>query len=200
MEPGRPAGARRSFASRLLRFLSGLGYLALVALVLSGVTEVDFLPMFLAVVAGAALCTTLAIVWLTCSALREDARPGQFGLGSLFFLTTFAAIFFGVVRWLVVHCKPFVARGAGDSFDRFLALGIACLLLGAIAVPFLVVMAENLVWAAVWPIAGPMPYAPASARKSRPPKGVIFSVSNPPVSSSLNRILLHEKSSEVSLV
>jgi hypothetical protein len=155
MEPGTDTGRRRPRVRPLFRFAAGLGYLALVAHISSSVTEVDFLPMFLAIVAGAAACTTLAITWLTCSALREDARAGQFGLGSLFFLTTFAAIYFGLIRWLVVHSRHAVVRGPIDVWQQYLAIGLVCVFLSVLAVPFLVIMADSLVWLAVWIVRRP---------------------------------------------
>ena len=156
MEPGKPPDARQWPASRLLRFPVGFAYLALVAWILSSITDVGFLPMFVAVVIAAAFCTTLAIVWLTCWALREDARPGQFGLASLFFLTTLAAIYFGVIRWLMVHYKPFPAYRSNDHLETYMALAVVCLFLALVAVPFLLVTAETVVWAAVWIVRRPI--------------------------------------------
>ena len=149
MRPGPPTNPKRPLARSGFRFASGLAYLALVAVIFSDFVGIGFLPMFVAVLVGAAFCTVLAIVWLTCWALREDSRAGQFGLGSLFFLTTFAAVYFGLVRWLVVHSRHFVGRGPNEAWQQYLGVGLLCVVLCGLAVPFLLIMAEGLVWLAV---------------------------------------------------
>lgn len=123
--------------------------MGLVAILFSDFVGMRFLPVFFAVLAGAAFSTTLAIAWLTCWAVREDSRPGQFGLGSLFFLTTLAAVYFGLVRWLVVHSRYPIARGPGQVWQEYLVVGILCAVLSLLGVPFLLMMAESLVWVAV---------------------------------------------------
>ena len=149
------SGHRRRSPPRLVvRFLGGLCYLALVAVLLSGVTTVAFWPMFLAVLAGAAFCTGLALFWLTRWAVREDGRPRQFSLGSLFFLTTFVAIYCAVVRWLVVNSWPRLSSPP-PAGEQFLWVGIGCLFLAAISIPIVFGMAESLVWFGVWLVRHP---------------------------------------------
>ncbi len=151
--PVRPSPPQRGILRplfRLLRFLGGLAYLLVVTVVFGIATGAGFVPTLLAVLAGAAFCTTLALIWLTRWALRDDTRSRQFGLGSLFFLTTFAAVYFGFVRWLVVHATPMGAAFSKETGKLFLVVGVISLVLAAIAVPFLFGMAESLVWLAVW--------------------------------------------------
>jgi hypothetical protein len=146
-------------APLLFRFLGGLCYLAFVAFVLSAVTTVAFGPMFLAVLAGAAFCTGLALFWMTRWAMREDGRPRQFSLGSLFFLTTFVAIYLAAVRWLVVNLRWPSSSGppAADEQSRlFIGVGIGCLFLAAISIPIVLGMAEALVWFGVWLVRRPV--------------------------------------------
>jgi hypothetical protein len=94
------------------------------------------------------------VTWLAFSVLREGRRPRQFALSSLFFLTTFVAIYLAVVRWLVVHSRPSLMAQWGD-IEKFLAMGGLCLLLWAIAGVFLLAMAESVVWFGVWLVRRP---------------------------------------------
>ena len=137
------------------RLIAGLAYLMFLALVFGGVTRVSILGTFLAVLVGTAFCTTLALVWLTRSALDRDGRKGQFGLGSLFFLTTFTAIYFGAVRWVVVHLAPSSLGRSNRGISPFVIVGAACLMLAACAIPFVVAVADSLVWFAVWLVRRP---------------------------------------------
>ncbi len=145
---------KRSVSQLAFAFLAGLVYLGFVAALLSGVTRVGFVPMFLAVLAGAVFCTSLALVWLTRWALREESRPRQFSLSSLLFLTTFVAIYFAVVRWLVVNSWPPGVAQPPDG-EKFLMVGTACIVLAAISIPCLLGMANSLVWFAVWLVRRP---------------------------------------------
>jgi TRAP-type C4-dicarboxylate transport system permease small subunit len=133
------------------RFLAGLAYLALVAALFSGMTGAPFPSVFLAVVFGAGFSTALALVWLTQWAMRDDGRPGQFGLASLLFLTTFLAVYLAVVRWVVVSRDAFRRHGPwSNELAPFLLTAGLCLVLAVLAIPFLAGMAESLVWLAVW--------------------------------------------------
>jgi hypothetical protein len=103
MAPQTPTDAGPSLRESVYRLIAGMTYFAFLALIFSSATKAPFLGTLLGLLLGAASCTTLALAWLACTALREDGRTGRFGLGSLFLLTTFAAIYFGAVRWVVVN-------------------------------------------------------------------------------------------------
>lgn len=156
------------FWKSAFRFVAGLGYLALVAVVLSGLTAAPFLRVFLAVALVAAFLTTLVLIWLTRWAMREDGRRGQFGLASLLFLTTLVAVCLAVVRWVVVSANPLRRDGQWSSeLTIFLFTGALFLLLATLALPFLAGMAESLVWLAVWFVRRPLVRGWLSRRRIR---------------------------------
>ncbi|MBN2474919.1 MAG: hypothetical protein JXB62_09955 [Pirellulales bacterium] len=151
---------------RLLgQLLIGLAYLALVAAMLRSTTGHSFLVVLPAVIGGALFCSGLALAWLTLWAVRNDGRLGQFGLGSLFFLTVFAALYFGLVRWLVVAVERGSAARTGDG-GRFLSTAVLCLVVVLTSVPFVLGMTESLLWLAVW-IVRRRPVRKLLARKRR---------------------------------
>ncbi len=87
--------------------------------------------------------------------MREDARTTQFTLGSIFFVTVFAAIYLGLVRWLVVESSRAGVVGAGQELVAFAGFAVLCLLLAAISFGLFLRMAEALVWLAVWVLRRP---------------------------------------------
>lgn len=152
----------------LQRLVFGMAYLAAVAGGFSGAARVPYLWMLLAVLVGTVFCTTLALVWLTRSALRGDGRKGQFGLASLFLLTTFAAVYFGAVRSVVVSSVPLPAGRSSHAPGVFVLVGAICFVLAALAIPFVVAMADSLVWFAVWIVRRPSVRRWLRERRSRP--------------------------------
>ncbi|NQU21022.1 MAG: hypothetical protein HQ567_07035 [Candidatus Nealsonbacteria bacterium] len=138
-----------------VQLLAGVGYLALVAVGVTAATEHHFLIVFVGVVLGAVFCSGLALLWLTLWALRDDGRVGQFGLGSLFFLTGFVSIYFAMVRWLVVSLQQNWAS-QGSAIELFLVVSGICLLLSLLAIPFVLLMTESLIWFAVWLVHRPV--------------------------------------------
>ena len=132
-----------------LRLLAGLLYLSLVSAILSDVTGHHFLPVLVGVIAGALFCSSLALVWLTLWAVRRDSRLGQFGIGSLFFLTLFVAMYFGLVRWLVVALESNQGppEGAQSLFVRLAIFSLGPMLF---SIPFVLGVTESLLWLAVW--------------------------------------------------
>ena len=155
MDPQTQSSSGPTLWRSLGRLIAGLAYLVFLASVFGGVARVSFLWTFLALLAGTAFCTTLALGWLTRSAVRGDGRKGQFGLGSLFFLTTFAAVYFGAVRWVVVHLAPLSPGRSNHGLGLFVIVGTVCLMLAACAIPFVVAVTDSLVWFAVWLVRRP---------------------------------------------
>jgi len=143
-----------------LRFLGGLLYLAVIANIFSAATEIGFPPMFLAVVCGALFSCGLALAWAIGRAFRDDARPGQFGISSLLFLTVYVSLYFGVVRWLAIH-----SRNASDDLP---IIAVLCLALAAISVPVLILWTESLIWLAVWTVRRDCVQSWLSRRRNRP--------------------------------
>jgi hypothetical protein len=147
VQPGKPTGRRRLWLL-WLRFFVGSSYLACIAAVFVAITGSSFLWMVSAVFPGAILVGILALAWLTGWAQRADSRLGQFGIPSLLFLTLFVAIFFSIVRWLVVNLRGPTA-GVNDT-PVTIAIASVCLLLFALGVPLMTGFMESLVWSAVW--------------------------------------------------
>jgi cation transport ATPase len=158
---------RRSPLRMVFWWPLGLAYLALVALVFSGMTGADFLRTLLAVLFGATVCATLAVAWLVRSSLSKQARPRQFSLGSLFFLTTFVAIYLAVVRWLVVEAMLSGRVQPNEAWMAFAAFAVVSLFVAALSAGILLRMTETLVWLAVWLVRLPRVRGWLSRRRAR---------------------------------
>lgn len=148
--------------TRFTRFLFGLVYLAFISSMIAQGTRQPFWVIFAVVFSGAVFTCGLALWWLTLWALRKDARWGQFGLGSLLFLTAFVAIYFSAVRWLVTML-PNVQRAATlpniapqDTQPwAFLQIAMWGLIIVVVSIPYMLVMTDGLLWAAVWLVKQP---------------------------------------------
>jgi hypothetical protein len=139
--------------SRRGRALLGLAYLALVAAGLSEAIGQPFGVTFLAVFCGAVFTSGLAIWWMTLWARRKEARAGQFTIGSLLFLTAFVAIYFSAISWLV----SLLPRGPGRPPDGsvFVWAAVTMGVVALFSIPFVLFVADGLVWAAVWVVSHP---------------------------------------------
>ena len=130
------------------RFLAGLAYTAFIANFFSACTDCTYPFAFAAVLGIFFVCGGLGLWWLTLWARQKDARRGQFGIGSLLFLTVFVAMFFGIVRWIVVRSSQQWPQA--DSIGVFCIVAVICLLLACLSIPFVLCMGEAVLWAAVW--------------------------------------------------
>jgi hypothetical protein len=131
-----------------LRFAAGLAWLAMLAAIFSSMTNSSFFLMFAALVTGAVFTAGLAVVWLARWAVRENARPGQFSIGSLLFLTVFVAIYFGAVRWLASHL-PGNPLHSYQNAVVYLPISIFCLLAALLSAPIVLGMLDVLLRLAV---------------------------------------------------
>ncbi len=143
-----------------LRFLAGVVWLGSFAGLLSDLTRLSFWAVFAGVLSASLISGSLALWWLGLWATRPGSRLGQFGIGSLLFLTAFVAIYLGAVRWLVIGAqRNLSARGDGADFapemDLFAAIAVTVLILAAFSIPALVVLTEGVLWAAVWLVRRP---------------------------------------------
>lgn len=150
-QPSEPFAPRPSPSALGLatKFLTGLLYLAAVAGLMGGATGREFLPSLLVVATSAAITTAVCLVLLTRWSVRDVVGPKQFRLATLLIVTGLFSVLFAVVRWF--------ATGPGRPGPRLPSDGMIWLetfVLGVgltlISVPFLLSMAEALVWAAVW--------------------------------------------------
>jgi hypothetical protein len=110
---------------------------------------------YLAVLAGAALATVVGLTWLTLWARRKDSRMGQFQIGSLFFLTALLAMLLGTARWTIGRMGT-ERYPLGDAFALLAVVTCVWLFLAAISLPFVMGMAESVVWAGVWSLRQPI--------------------------------------------
>jgi hypothetical protein len=145
------------------RFLVGLFYLGLVAQMLSIAIQQPFWVTLSAVLCGAVFTSGLAIWWLTRWALRKDARPGQFTIGSLMFLTAFVALYFSAISSLVSLLPLGSARPPQGSV--FAWAGLAMGVLALVSIPFVLFVADGIVWAGVWVVKRLRPRHPAGTRR-----------------------------------
>jgi hypothetical protein len=134
-------------ARRVRGFLVGLAWLCFLALPLSVVSKAPFWVVLLVLFTGAVFTGGLALWWLWLWALRKDGRPGQFGLGSLFFLMAFVSLYLGAVRGLMLLLP---VPGARDEPLAFFFLALGGLVAIILSVPFVLRMLDALLWAAVW--------------------------------------------------
>lgn len=134
-------------ARRVVHFAAGVFYLLVLAIFAWGATQQPFWKVLLATVLIMLACTGLAVGALARWAFRDDRRPGQFGIGSMLLGTVFFGVYLGVVRWLYVHQT---SPPSGSSFGQFVIIAALCVLPAILSVPFMLLLADSLVWAAVW--------------------------------------------------
>ncbi len=165
MPPIRPTSRRRLWS----QFAVGLLYLALVALFIRSAIDRHYLAVFAAVIGATVLCSGLTLAWLTLWAMRKDGRLGQFGVGSLLFLTAFAAVFLGGVRWIVTEIE--ISAVNFEPGNRlFLSVAIYCLVALVIGIPLVVRMTESTVWFAAWAVRRPLIRRLLNRRRSGRPR------------------------------
>ena len=130
-----------------------MGWLAIVAAGLSELSYYPFAAMYAATVCAALTTSGLVLAWLWRWAMNKEAREKQFGLGSLLFFTTLAALYFAGIRWVVVH----VEARAGGPLPVVAVIGVAvlCTLVVIIAYPAVFCVTESLLWFAVWLVRWP---------------------------------------------
>lgn len=146
MNPSQPTSRGRLWIQLLL----AVGYLAMIAWLISEATGRPFLLVFAAVGVGAVSLCALALLWFALWAFSDNWRPGQFGIGSMLFLAVFVAVFFGAIRWLVDNTHLLFLNGDRHDLQTFASVGLLCLVVGLLAIPFLLLMTESLLWASVW--------------------------------------------------
>jgi hypothetical protein len=137
-------------AQRCAYFLAGTMYLAMCAGAVSGVAKCSFLAVFPVTFCVFCFSGSLALFWLTLGAKQRNARPGQFGIGSLLLLMVFVAIFFGAVSWLTAQALPEyrIAAFCFTSVILLVAIGLF--------IPIGLGMLESLLWGAVWLVKRPV--------------------------------------------
>ena len=87
---------------------------------------------------------------------REDSQLGQFRIGSFFFLTALVAMFFGEVRWSSSRIVSHHHVTEADSTLLFVVVTVAWLFSIGVSFPFILGMAEAVLWTSVWALRQPI--------------------------------------------
>jgi len=125
----------------------------MVALGLSALSGHSFTIMYAATIGAVLVCAGLALAWMYFWATNERAQGGQFALSSLLFLTTFAAIYFAGIRWVVVHVEAHVRQAL--PWSAVLGVGFGCTLVFLLTCPAVLGLTESLLWFGVWLVRWP---------------------------------------------
>lgn len=132
------------------KFFKGLFWLFVSAVPLSMLTGHSIPVMLAMLFVGSLFCAGLVLWWMTLWASRRESRLGQFGIGSLLFVTLFVAMFLGFVRWLVSEGKAYGTVAAGEEDMAFLIIAPAFLIWSGVSLGILPGMVEAVLWGAVW--------------------------------------------------
>lgn len=140
------------------RFLLGMLWLAMIA---SGLTLLNegtlsgwpFSTMYAATICAALVTAGLALLWLTLWAKNDKARAGQFAISSLFFLVTFAALYFAGIRWVVDRIETRVQEVLPWNAIAMVAFGYTAVVL--FSCPAVLGITEALMWLGVWLVRWP---------------------------------------------
>lgn len=137
------------------RFLGGVGWSAMVAALLSELTDAPFAPLFAVCLAGMLVAASLGLAWMTIWARRRQSLPGQFTIGSLFFATCFVALYFAAVRW--VGFKLMLRDGMhSDGAVLYIPAALLCGLIALISIPIAFGMLEAVLRAGIWSLRQPI--------------------------------------------
>lgn len=131
-----------------LRFIVGMAWLAVMADLLSILSDRPFAVVFAVTVGVSLFCSGLALVWLYRWALNQKARERQFGISSLLFATTFTAIYFAGVHWVAVQLETRAQEQL--PWQGLAAIVVAWTALLGMTCPFVLWITEALLWFAVW--------------------------------------------------
>lgn len=130
------------------RFFGGLLWLALLAGGLAAMSDYPFMIVYPATVGASLVAAGVGLAWLTQWAMNRKARKGQFGIGSLFYVTTLAAMYLAAIRWVVVQIEARMQ----DTLDwpGVMTVGLFTTFVMVITCPAVFGMTEALLWFAVW--------------------------------------------------
>ncbi|HEV3340634.1 MAG TPA: hypothetical protein VG125_09760 [Pirellulales bacterium] len=139
-------------SGRLRLWSQAVGAMAWLA-VMAALSGYSFLVMYAATVCAALGTCALSLMWLVPWAMNPEARPKQFRLASLLYFITLAAVYLATIRWVVVHVEMRMREeGVNEALPWYLVLAVAggLTLFLLIACPWVLYLAESLMWLAVW--------------------------------------------------
>lgn len=131
-----------------IRFFGGMLWLAILAAGLAGLSGYRFIIVYPATVAASLAAAGVILSWLTRWAMNRKAQKGQFGIGSLFYLTTLAAMYLAAIRWVVIQ----IEAQAQDTlhWPGVISVGFFGTFVIVITCPAVFGLTEALLWFAVW--------------------------------------------------
>jgi hypothetical protein len=135
-----------------------MAWRAVVAAGLAALSGYSFLVMYAATVCAALGTCALALMWLLPWAMNLEAPGKQFPLVSLLYFMTLAAIYFAAIRWVVVQVETRMhEEGVNEALPWYLVLALAggLTLFLLITCPWVLRLAESLMWLAVWLVRWP---------------------------------------------
>lgn len=136
-----------------LRFIAGMAWLAVMADLLSILSDRPFAVVYAVTVGASLFCSGLALAWLYRWALNKTARERQFGISSLLFATTFIAIYFAGVRWAAAQVEARVHEQL--PWQALAAVVVGWTAFIGVTCPFVLWVTEALLWFAVWLVRWP---------------------------------------------
>lgn len=149
------------------KLFTGLGWLFICTLVVASTTGYSVALVATVLLLGSLVCGGLPLWWLTGWAMRRESRVGQFTVRSLLFVTLYAAVFLGFVRWIVVAGRAHGAFPVSQDLGKTVAfVTLICLMLLVISLPVLICMTEVVLWGAVWLLKRPAVRRWRRARRS----------------------------------
>ncbi|MEK6238543.1 MAG: hypothetical protein N2C14_27810, partial [Planctomycetales bacterium] len=155
-----------------MRMIFSVGYLGVIALGASEVSGRGFWATLLVLGCSLAIFSAIMLYMTVGWAMKDDKRSRQFGMKSLFLWMILAAVFLGVMRFLIPPdvvgagegmftgrvpsldggTPPFATMGQVELFILYTVVGLFVL---CVSVPALVALTDGLVWIAAWTVRSP---------------------------------------------
>ena len=138
-----PEEAAEARGKLLSQFLVTLFLVAMVTLLLAGLTGVNYVLVLAAVLSGLFFTGAMVLVWALSHAVSGKR---QFSISSMLLLMAILAAYLGVIRFLADRS----GLGLVGGDNPFLVTAVICLLLTFFSLPLLAHFLESFVWMAAW--------------------------------------------------
>lgn len=143
-----PEEAAEARGKLLSQFLVTLFLVAMVSLLLAGLTGVNYILVLSAVLSGLFFTGAMVLVWALSHAVSGKR---QFSISSMLLLMAILAAYLGVIRFLTDRS----GLGLVGGDNPFLVTAVICLLLTFFSAPLLAQFLESFVWMAAWIVRTP---------------------------------------------
>ncbi len=138
-----PEEAAEARGKLLSQFLITLFFVAMVSLLLAGLTGVNYILVLAAVLSGLFFTGAMVLVWAVSHAVSGKR---QFSISSMLLLMAIVAAYLGVIRFLADRS----GLGLVGGDNPFLVTALICLGLTFFSAPLLARFLESFVWMAAW--------------------------------------------------